>query len=204
VKSALLGLVLIFASCSTHHASDQFSCTTSSDCASDRTCDNGFCVIKGTIDAPMQIVDAPRGDAANTCPAGCTSCNVTQKTCTIDCALTSCVQQIKCPTGYHCDIQCKGDGACRNGVDCQSAASCNVQCPGTSSCQDVQCGAGPCDVNCTGVSSCRTVTCGSSCACDVTCTGSMSCRNAAPVCTSPACMMGLGCTSVPLVCHSCM
>ena len=207
MRSALVFLMVIFTACSVHHASDSFACTSSTECSSDRTCSEGFCVVKGTvgIDAPVGHPDAPGADASNSCPAGCTSCNVGQKTCTIDCTLTSCANLVTCPAGYHCDIQCKGDGACRNGVNCTAAASCNVQCPGTNSCRAVQCGPGPCDVNCTGLGSCRGVACGTSCACDVTCTGSQSCLNPPPVCTSTACFGSQGgCTSVPLVCHSCM
>jgi hypothetical protein len=80
------------------------------------------------VDAPHPV-DAPKpgGDAGNNCPPGCTTCNTTQKTCTINCQLTNCTNTVKCPPGYRCDIQCNVDNACRNGIDCQQAASCNIQ-----------------------------------------------------------------------------
>jgi hypothetical protein len=208
MKSALIGIVcglsialvaVAGGSCGINHKSDDYACGPQTQCASGRTCVDGFCVVNGTI-------DAPKGDGnTNGCPTGCTSCNVGAKTCTIDCGLTSCTNQVTCPAGYKCDIQCKGDNACRNGVNCLLAASCTVECTGGQSCQGVQCGPGPCDVSCSAQQSCRNVTCGVSCACDVTCTGQQSCQSAAPVCSGVggACRQGSGCTSVPAACHSC-
>jgi hypothetical protein len=192
--------------CSVHHTSGDYACTTTSDCASDRICDNGFCVLKGSIDAPPTLVDAPRpNDGGNNgCPPGCTTCNVAQKTCTINCmAGANCSNTVTCPAGYKCDILCNTDNSCRNGINCQQGAGCNVECSGKQSCQNVQCGAGPCDVSCSGPSSCRGVSCSNSCACDVACTGNQACEGIQ--CTAFACRNtnGLGCTSMPLVCHSC-
>ena len=185
----LLVLALALAACSVSHKSQEYSCTTNADCATHMgtVCDNGFCVVPGTIDAPGTRPDAPRGDAPNGCPAGCTSCNVSQKTCTIDCSQTNvvnCMNSVQCPVGYHCDIQCKGDNTCRNGVSCVGAASCSIECIGGSSCRNVECGTGPCDVTCSGTSSCRDVSCNNSCACDVLCTGSQSCSSTLAACHS--------------------
>jgi hypothetical protein len=208
MKSVLVGLGLLFAvsGCSINHKSDAYACTKQSECSNGRTCSpEGFCVVSGSgIDAPR--LDAPKGDGGGNCPAGCTSCNVSQKTCTIDCSLTSCAAQINCPAGYHCDVQCKGDNTCRGGVSCVGALSCTVECTGQTSCRNVQCGNGPCDVMCSGQNSCRDVFCNASCACDVTCTGQQACTAGTLMCTSTACRqtIGLGCTSVPALCHSCM
>lgn len=190
-------------SCSISHRSDQYACTTNQDCSDGRVCDNGFCIVAGTIDAAR--VDGPKsGTDANNCPAQCTTCNVQQKTCTINCQQTSCASTVTCPAGYKCEILCNTDNACRNGINCQQSASCSVECSGKQSCQNVQCGPGPCDVACSGPASCRGVSCSNSCACDITCTGNQSCSEGI-VCTSFACRStnGLGCTSVPAFCHSC-
>ena len=136
------------------------------------------------------------------CPAQCTTCNPTTKTCTVDCSKTSCQNKVACPLGYHCDIQCSATDSCRNGVDCLQGLSCIVECSGQSSCRNVTCGAGACDVMCSGQASCNNVACGNSCACDVTCATGAQCTGV--TCTSLACASGSGCTSVPANCHSCM
>lgn len=202
MKHLVIALALL-AACSIQHRSGEYACTKQSDCNNGRTCTDGFCVLPGGggPDAPKSI-DAPsHGDSAS-CPAGCSTCNVGQKTCTIDCRSSNCNGQVACPAGYKCDIQCDTDNSCRNGVDCTAALSCNITCSGGNTCRNVECGLGPCDVACSGVSSCRGVACNSSCACDVTCTGNQSCSDTI-ACTSLACKSGLGCTSVPTVCHSC-
>ena len=202
------GVAIVVSGCAINHKSDAYACTKTSECSTGRTCSpDGFCVTSGgNIDAPRGI-DAPKGSDGGTCPAGCTSCNVAQKTCTIDCSLTSCAGPVVCPSNYHCDVQCKTDNACTNGVSCVGTQSCTVECSGGQSCRNVQCGTGPCDVMCSGIKSCRDVSCNSSCACDVTCTGSQACTTGILMCTGigNTCkpMVGLGCTSVPLVCHSC-
>src|SRR5262249_16555287 len=146
----------------------------------------GFCIMSGSIDAPGTI-DAPKaGSDGGSCPSPCTSCNLAQKTCAIDCSLTSCTGLVTCPTGYKCDVQCKTDNSCRNGVNCSPSTACTVECSGSGSCRNVMCGAGPCDVQCSGQNSCRGVTCGNSCACDVTCTATGACESV--TCTSAACL----------------
>ena len=200
----LVMTIALLAACSIQHRSGEYACTKQSDCNNGRTCTDGFCVLPGGNgpDAPKTI-DSPGTHAdASTCPAGCTACNPAQHTCTIDCRSANCNGSVSCPAGYKCDIQCDTDNSCRNGVDCSTALSCNVTCSGTGSCRNVACGLGPCDVACSGASSCRGVACGNSCACDVTCTGNQSCSDTIN-CTSLACKSGLGCTSVPTVCHSC-
>lgn len=209
MKPALLGLVLgttiaavmIASSCSITHRSGDYACTKQSDCNGSRQCVDGFCIVPGSIDAPR--LDGRPGGDSNNCPAPCTSCNPTLKTCTVDCKLTgACNGTVTCPTGYKCDIQCDVDNACRSGINCQLGQSCSIECSGTSSCRNVQCGGGPCDVSCSGPGSCRGISCGTSCACDVVCTGNQSCTDTIQ-CTSIACDNGSGCTSVPAFCHTC-
>lgn len=202
----LVILALVLTACSVNHRSDQYACTKNTDCESGRECSiDGFCIVAGTatVDAPKTMGDAPKGDGGqNNCPPGCTSCNTTQKTCTINCQQTNCSGQITCPAGYKCDIMCNADNSCRGGINCALGASCAISCDSRQSCENVTCGTGPCSVTCSGVQSCRNVSCGQSCACDVICTGTGSCQQGIS-CSSFACRSGLGCTSAPALCHSC-
>jgi hypothetical protein len=214
VKLVFAGTVVVVAiagavlgtSCTIQHRSDKYACTGDGDCEGGRVCDNGFCIVKGSID-DAKPSDAKQGDANMTgCPTGCTSCNVQQKTCAINCQMSAtgyCENTVTCPPGYKCDILCNTENACRDGVNCQMAASCNVDCTGRQACENVQCGSGPCDVNCSGPASCRGVSCNNSCACDVLCSGNTSCTGTI-ACSSLACRSGSGCTSVPAFCHACL
>jgi hypothetical protein len=204
MKSALLALTALVAACSIQHRSDEYACTKQSDCNSGRTCVAGFCVTQGTSDIDARI-DGPKNmgsDGGNGCPPGCSMCNPSQHTCTIDCRSTDCTGPVTCPVGYHCDINCDADNSCTNGINCTGGLSCNVTCASSGSCRNVSCGLGPCDINCSGPNTCRGVSCSSSCACDVQCTGQGACTQGVQ-CTSLACKIGLGCTSVPATCHSC-
>lgn len=201
VAAVVVGtMIAVTGSCSINHRSDGFACTTNSDCTDGRVCNDGFCIVAGSIDASRG--DAQRGDAGGNCPGMCTSCNTSLKTCTIDCQQTNCTNIVTCPTGYKCDIQCNADNSCRNGINCGGAASCSIDCISKESCQGVVCGPGPCDVACMGPATCKNVACSNSCACDVLCTGNQSCQQGIS-CSSLACTSGSGCTSVPALCHSC-
>jgi hypothetical protein len=205
VKYAFV-IALLVTACSIHHASEQYACDESHPCETGRVCDNGYCIIKGSVDAPGTPKDAKQTDAPNNdnCPPGCTSCSVAQHTCTIDCAAgANCTNTVTCPQGYACTILCDTENSCRNGVNCQLGTECDITCSGKMSCQGVACGSGPCDVSCSGPQSCKGVACENSCACDVTCTGLQACQSVA--CTSFACkkLDTPGCTSQPDVCHSC-
>ena len=200
MRATAVCIALLLAACTINHASDKYSCTKNTDCDPGRVCSDGYCVVAGSqVDASR--TDGPKGDGG-TCPSACSSCNVSQRTCTINCQTSNCTNTVVCPTGYKCDIMCNIDGSCKNGINCLNGASCNVECQAKDSCQNVQCGTGPCAVNCAGASSCRNVACGSSCACDVLCSGASSCSSGIQ-CSSFACKSGLGCTSVPALCHSC-
>jgi hypothetical protein len=200
----ILALVVLVAACSIQHKSDEYACTKTAECNNGRACVDGYCIVASAVDAPPAPIDTPIHTTpdAPACPAGCTTCNPGQHTCTIDCSMTNCNGQVACPAGYKCDILCDTDNSCRNGVDCQAAASCNITCSGNGSCRNLQCGAGPCDVNCAGAGACRNVACNDSCACDVTCAGNQSCGDSIQ-CPQLGCRAGLGCTSVPSFCHSC-
>jgi hypothetical protein len=197
----VLGFAIITASsCSISHRSDDFACTKQSDCSTGRTCTDGYCV------AP-QLDSGVNTDGPTNCPAQCTSCNTNAKTCTIDCALngTACNQQVTCPVGWSCNIDCSTPNSCRNGVTCANSQACTITCSGAQSCRTLTCGAGRCNVDCIGNGSCRNVTCGQACACDITCQANSLCANltckAPPNCTAQVPL--LGCTSLTIGCNTC-
>lgn len=204
-------------SCSVSHRSGDYACTVQTDCTAPRTCDNGFCVVPaGTpIDGHpasdgTQHVDAkmpPNPDApVNTCPGQCTSCDLGQHTCKIECNNSgNCAGPVDCPPGFDCTVVCGTSNSCRNGVTCADNNACTVICSGQSTCRNITCGNGPCDVQCSGPGSCRGVSCGGSCACDVTCGSSAFCDGV--TCTGLACTDTVGsngCTSQGPGCNTCM
>jgi hypothetical protein len=197
VVISLAAVAASLAGCSINHRTGEFSCDKQADCAVGRSCIDGFCVLPDDAG----IIDGPHADAA-VCPSACTSCDLAQKSCTIDCALNGgCKQQVVCPTGYSCQVLCSRDGACSSGVSCLGSTSCSITCSGGQSCRGLSCGLGPCNVACTGNASCGEVNCGSSCACDVACSGIALCRN---LTCKPTCNIGTrGCTSLAGNCNTC-
>lgn len=200
----VLGVAVVAAgSCSLSHRSGDFTCVTQADCSSGRICSDGFCVAS-QLDSGVKT-DAPSTGDANGCPAQCTSCNTTTKSCTIDCALNSgaCNQAITCPTGWDCNIACSIGSSCRNGINCLNSKSCTITCSGAQSCKTLNCGPGRCNVDCSGDGSCRDVSCGLSCACDVTCHPNSLCSNL--TCKAPQCKLlpPGGCTSLAAGCNTC-
>ncbi len=206
---ALWLAAVIIASCSINHRSGEYSCNTSADCTGDRVCSQNFCVLPngGSVDAPAGHADAPVGHidapSGNGCPLGCSACDPTTKSCTIECGTTgaaNCGAPITCPAGWSCEIDCKNQNNCRSGVNCTNSDACHVICSGAGSCRNVACGAGPCKVECTGQASCsRFVQCGTSCKCDIQCTNQSPETCAQDItCGQIACdVPGGGCTSMP-------
>jgi len=209
---ALAATLALAAGCSVSHRSGDFACDSEQRCASGRTCVDGFCVVA----ADSGVVDGP-GDAA-VCPSQCTTCNVAQKACVIDCASNNgaCNQAVTCPAGWSCNVLCSLANQCNSGVLCGNATSCtiacgarqtcktvtcgrgacNVTCTGNSSCSSIGCGPGACNVNCTGNGACGAVSCGLACACDVTC------RLGACLPANVTCKPGCASTMAPQVCTS--
>jgi len=193
-------LALAPAGCSVSHRSGDFACTTQADCATGRICTGGLCVT--TLDSGLPPDGQPAG-----CPAQCTSCNATQKTCAIDCAVNAaaCNQPITCPVGWACNILCTTPDSCSRGVNCAVGTACTVACSGSGSCPNLTSGSGRYNISCTGQTSCSNLSCGAACACDVTCSlNSRACRNL--TCKSTACTAATlpgGCTSAPLTCNTC-
>jgi hypothetical protein len=208
----LVALALVVANCSIKHASEQFECETNADCAGlgdNRVCSEGLCVVPGGNMKDAAVGDAQRGDASidasQACPEQCTSCKLDKKECVIDCnqnQMGCANQQVKCPAGFDCTVKCNTPSSCRNGIDCLTAGSCTVECTGSFSCRNVACGPGPCLVTCAGNNSCSGISCGQSCACDVKCAQNANCFNV--ICGKPLCDTGLGCSSEPVTCDTCL
>lgn len=186
----LAALVIASASCLVDRKTEEFSCASTVDCADGRVCTGGFC-IQGELP-----------DAA-ACPKPCQTCDLTLKTCTVDCAASDNCKAVTCPDGFACDITCSGN-ACDN-INCSAAASCTVTCDGANACGNVTCGTGSCDVTCTGNQACDVVDCTASCVCDVACNGGTDCQAAscpAPTAGAGDCTDGTlaGCDSTAAQC----
>jgi len=207
-------------SCSINHRSGDFACQVQGDCASDRTCIDGECVLTGIGGGPPD--DAALTTDASTCPPQCTSCDAGTNTCTIDCAKNpdECDQAIACPAGMSCNVMCSTDNACRNGVSCEGATACTISCGGRQACEDIRCGDGACNVTCGGRASCNGVTCGTgacqvdcnglnacpavqcgaACSCEVLCMAGAACND---VTCLAGCDLGPGCSSLRNGCNTC-
>jgi hypothetical protein len=207
VATWLLGLALA-AGCSVNHRSGDFACERQEQCASGRTCIEGFCVaLQADASVPNDAsnsIDAPTD--ANMCPPACTSCSDDTKTCTIDCqrAGGACNGPVKCPEGWNCNVVCSTINSCRNGIACPAGRTCNITCSGRMSCSKFACGSGPCDIQCIGQDSCTELTCGTACACDIRCEPLAACDGL--TCKSEDCRLrpGPGCTSMQLTCNTCL
>jgi hypothetical protein len=153
-------------SCLVTRRSEDFACNTNSDCTSDRTCEKGYCV----------------QGAQAACPSPCSSCDLTAKTCKIECGASLPCGAVQCPAGFACTIRCSNANACGD-IDCAAGSGCDITCGGTNSCRSINCGASVCNINCSGQSACPSIDCASSCKCDV------SCNNTTNVCPSITCPM---------------
>jgi hypothetical protein len=161
VLSAALAIVAV-ASCLVSRKSSDLACSDDGDCEADRMCDRGYCV---TL----------------MCPSECSSCDLVNKSCTINCQNANSCDDVSCPAGYDCTINCSKTNACDD-IDCTQGKSCTVNCSASGACKDVTCGTGLCKVNCSASGSCDVVDCHMSCKCDVTC--------ASGACDDKSCPMG--------------
>jgi hypothetical protein len=157
---ALLALLALTPSCSVSRRSTAFACSSDADCDADRVCSRGYCAER-TIVAPPP---------SNGCPAGCTSCDLDDGTCTIKCTANRPCGRVTCPPGFSCLISCD-TGACSE-IDCTAGGDCEVTCDGENACPSVRCGTGACDVGCSGAGACGLLDCGRSCRCDQVCSPS--------------------------------
>lgn len=189
---ALAAIAALPASCTVHRVSDDYACTSDVDCKDGRFCDQGFCV----------------HSASGACPDPCTSCDLDNRTCRIECTAGHPCGAVHCPVGFACTIRCNNAGACGD-VDCAAGRGCDLDCSGAASCGNVQCGAGACAVRCDGVAACPGIDCAASCRCDVDCTSpasecpSLSCPRAAGPCTENG-SDGAPCSSSEPGCSACL
>jgi hypothetical protein len=189
---ALAALVLGATACQVNHRSGDFACTPQIACAAGRSCIDGFCVVP-QLDAGLPIDGAPRpgADAAIACPSQCSSCDLDQHSCLIDCTADpdTCRDQVICPPGWDCNVRCSTANSCQKGVSCDGTTACTIACSGRQSCRDVACDGGKtsCDITCTGAGSCDGVRCGGG-SCNVGCTTADSC--ASVTCGTGACTIG--------------
>ncbi|HTL32903.1 MAG TPA: hypothetical protein VL326_07255 [Kofleriaceae bacterium] len=141
-SAALAGVALValtIAACLVHRPSDEFTCSTDTDCKDGRTCQSNYCALPN-------------------CPADCDSCNESAKTCTMNCSTDDNCGSVRCPDGWTCTINCMGDGACDD-VTCDSDSQCNITCSGTNACNDIQChDSCKCDLTCAS-GACDTISC---------------------------------------------
>jgi hypothetical protein len=90
------------------------------------------------------------GDAD--CPLDCNSCNVTDKSCYINCTGTVCKNiTMSCPLNWQCFVNCAGPGSCEAmQLHCPDQYTCAVSCSGPTSCKgaEVVCGGGLCTLTC--------------------------------------------------------
>ena len=126
--------------CFVDRKSDQLACSTQADCASDRVCQDGYCVKSGQAD----------------CPDHCATCNTqaSPHTCIV---VDTGGNDFTCPSGYQCLVQCTA-GSCGD-ITCEGNSQCVISCTGASSCGDISCqNACACDVTCTD-GGCQTMQC---------------------------------------------
>lgn len=165
--SVILGLLVIIGlgslsttSCLVTRRSEGYACDGDGDCTSGRVCDRGYCV-------------------PATCPSVCTSCDLTDKTCSIVCSSSNTCGAVVCPPGYDCTIKCSNPNAC-SAIDCRASAGCDITCSGQSACGPITCGPQACQIDCTSTGACSEVNCVDSCQCDIKCN-----NNACPTSSCP-------------------
>jgi len=200
VVGAIVGTVAgaLLWSCSVNRVSDGFKCDSNADCALDRVCTNGYCVI-----GQNPLLDAPPQDAA-VCPAICggtcdfqtTTCTITGTgsgnlacppgwNCVINCGATGACGTINCTAAQSCDVHCTAGSACL-GITCQTR-DCNVECVGPRACGNISCTSGNCNADCSGgggSAACGSISCTSG-DCNATCAGSNACGGIS--CTTGRC-----------------
>ena len=164
---AVIGMLVGLAatSCSVNRRSAAFACDRDDDCDDDRACVRGYCTARAIVSPPP---------TTSGCPAGCTTCDLDDKTCDIECGILQPCARAICPAGFSCTIGCTAPGAC-NDVDCTSGTDCEITCFGADACGTIRCGEGACDVSCIGKEACGLLDCGRSCRCDQVCADDTAC-----------------------------
>jgi len=183
--AAVTALFAMLAACAVHRQSEPYACTTNRDCKEPRVCAEGYCVDRLT----------------GTCPAPCTSCDLTTMSCDVECGAAQPCGDVRCPAGFNCTVKCSSGGC--GAIDCAQASACTVTCTGAAACGEIQCGSARCAASCSGARACSSIDCGASCACDVACNGSACPIQTCPVLCSVATGAGPVCSSTPPGCDQC-
>ena len=103
-------------------------------------------------------------------------------------------QQVVCPPGVPCEVDCIAANSCNRGVDCTQATRCKIGCIGDNTCAEnkVLCTGDSCVVDCKGPTTCnRGVACDAG-SCIIRCTGSDSCHENKIECYSDTCSVQCG------------
>jgi len=166
----ILGLLAVIAaasaaSCSVSRRSTGYACDGIHKCDANRECSQGFCVERtGTDPGP----GSDGGVSKPGCPPGCTSCDLTDQTCDIECGIGLSCDKVVCPAGFDCTIFCTAPGTCGD-IDCTGGGFCDITCIGDAACPRMQCAGGACDITCIGANACGVLDCANACACDESC-----------------------------------
>lgn len=144
-RVVVLWLALL-AACAVNRKSNGLRCERDDECSDGRHCDDGYCVQSGSSNT-------------TDCPSRCSSCDVDQRLCEIDCDAGHACGDIACPVGYSCTIKCNDRQACGD-IDCGIGGRCDVTCVGAGACGDIACDLScGCDVHCVGDGACRDMAC---------------------------------------------
>ena len=188
--AALLAALLSASACGFDSRSGQFECGSGGSCDDGRVCVDGWCVVPESIPTP----DVDVG------PFTCDDSG-----CALVCGPGECGDEIVCPAGRPCTVECSGDGSCGGRIDCDGGSSCRIICSGVGSCDDeVDCGGGRCIVECSGADSCTGgVDCDDACACDLRCEGTDSCTGTTQCARPQQCQEGNECVTTGGPCDQC-
>ncbi len=155
---------------------------------------NGFVPSTGGGNSGPTPKDAGIVDTGPPCEDICTG-----GTCRDDgtCVMTPVAgaEEVRCPDGVACEIDCRADNSCRTKMFC-GTGPCSVVCEGLLSCNGpVTCGSGPCKITCGGGAGRATCAgpfkCSGSSDCEVLCLSQGACR--APIeCGSGPCKVRCG------------
>jgi len=145
---------------------------------------------------PDPFLDAGLDANQANCLAGCDGGTCDAGWCVLDCATagTCTNDRVVCPPGIPCEVDCKGQGSCAQGVDCTAASACRIDCSGLGSCinQPVECSGLACKIDCLGNGSCtKGVSCDAG-TCAIACLGDGTCTNAPVTCNANTCTVRCG------------
>ncbi|MBA2539763.1 MAG: hypothetical protein H0V17_09030 [Deltaproteobacteria bacterium] len=156
--------LLAAGSCLVDRKSNEFACSTTTDCVDGRQCMSGFCIAS---DAPI----------VPPCAENCTDLGgeCVEEVCRFTCTAASCPGIVQCPADLPCEIGCTDAGACGTGIACTTAASCTITCADGACQAPIDCGSSACAITCNGTSCAGEIRCQQADRCVVACNGPNSC-----------------------------